>query len=168
MGALATQKIQELYQSHNQKFNVIYTTQTSISEIKEGNAIYVGPIKNNNPFIHFFNEANPFFKISNEILKFNKHPQLKDTDFKLKLYGETQEYAIVSKYPSIGNNDHFVFFSDHDIGVNATIELFTNPDSVQSFTAKYLKDYEYFTAVFKVKGQDRTNTDLKVEIVVGF
>lgn len=168
MGALAAQKIQQLYQLHNQKFDILYTTQTSISEIKEGNAIYAGPIKNNNQFIHFFNEANPYFKITNDTLKFTDHPQLKNTDYNLKLYAETQEYAIVSKYASIGNTEHFVFFSDHDIGVTATIEYFTNSDSLKSFNNKFLQDYNHFTAVFKVKGQDRTNTDLKLEMVVAF
>ncbi|WP_111708200.1 helix-turn-helix domain-containing protein [Lutibacter citreus] len=168
MAALAAQQFERLYQHYNQDLDIRFSTLTSISVIKEGNAIYAGPIKNKNQFIHFFNEANPYFTIANGELHLSNHPQLKDTIFNLKPPIVEEEYAIVSKYPSIGDSEHFVFFSDHDIGVSATAEYFTNKDSIQNFVNTYLKDKKYFTAIFKVKGQHRTNTDIKLEMAVGF
>lgn len=168
MAALATQQFERLFQHYNLELPIRFSTLTSISEIKEGNAIYAGPIKNKNQFVHFFNEANPYFTIANGELKLSNHPQLMDTIFSIKSPIVDVEYALVSKYPSIGDSEHFVFFSEHDIGVSATAEYFTNNDSIQHFVKKYLKDKKYFTAIFKVKGQNRTNTDIKLEMVVSF
>lgn len=168
MAALATQQFQQLFQKYGQVIHIKFSTLTSVAEIKEGNAIYAGPIKNQNQFIYFFNEKNPFCSISKNELKLFKHPQLKDMIYNLKSPNVDEEYAIVSKYPSIGDSEHFVFFSEHDIGVSATAEYFTNKDSISSFEEKYLKGNSHFTALFKVKGQNRTNTSLKLEFVVSF
>ena len=168
MAALSTQKLQEFFQTLDKKIAIRFSTQTSTSEIKEGNAIYVGPSKNNNHFIYFFNEANPYFELTSAGLKLFKHSVLKERIFDLNTSDQTHEYAIVSKYPATGRTDHFVFFSQHDIGVIATVEYFTNRDSIQKFCNEYLKDNKYFTAVFEVKGQDRTNTSLKINTVVPF
>ncbi|SDW34772.1 hypothetical protein SAMN05444411_101531 [Lutibacter oricola] len=168
MAALATQQFERLFQHYNQDLPIRFSTLTSISEIKEGNAIYAGPIKNNNQFIHFFNEGNPYFEIKNNKLYFHNHTERKDTIFNLKTTEINEEYAIVSRYAGIENTEHFVFFSDHDIGVSATSELFTNLDSIEKFTNTHLKDKSHFTALFKVKGQNRTNTDIKLEMAVGF
>ncbi|TNJ46605.1 hypothetical protein KFZ70_14330 [Tamlana fucoidanivorans] len=163
MGALASQKFQKFFQHHEKEFSVRFSTQTSFSEIKEGNAIYVGPTKNNNQFLHFYNQANPFFEISSDALKHKTN----QNQYNLNTGNETQEYAIVSKYP-VDKTTHFLFFSQHDIGVIATIEYFTNKDSIAKFTQSHLKDKKYFTAIFMVKGQDRTNTSLKLEQVFPF
>lgn len=168
MAAISTQKFQQFYQHHNREFSIRFITRTSISEIKEGNAIYVGPFRNNNQFIHFFNEANPYCKITDSALHLSNHPFIKDASFSISSTNQLEEYAIVSKYPGSGSTEHFVFLSQHDIGVSATVEYFTNPDSIQNFANAYLQDKDYFTAIFKVKGQNRTNTDLKLELVVSF
>ncbi|WP_299555923.1 hypothetical protein [Seonamhaeicola sp.] len=167
MAALSTQKFQAFFQDYNKNFSVRFSTQTSTSEIKEGFAVYAGPSKNNNQFLYFFNEANPYFEISDTNLKLLDHPTQKDTIFNLNSGDVTNEYAVVSKYP-VDHAEHFVFFSQHDIGVSATVEYFTNQDSIRKFNETYLKDNDYFTAVFEVKGQDRTNTSLKLNMVVPF
>lgn len=167
MSALASQKIQSFFQKFDKNFAIRFSTQTSTSEIKEGNAIYAGPSKNDNQFLHFFNEGNPYFKISSTSLSLKNHPSLKDTIYNLNTGDVTHEYAVVSKYNS-GDTKHFVFFSQHDIGVSATVEFFTNMDSIQKFNKTYLKDNSFFTAIFEVKGKDRTNTSLKLHTVVTF
>lgn len=168
MAALTTQHFQRFYQTYNKTFNIRFSTQSSISEIKESNAIYAGPTKNGNKFIHFFNEGNPYFKISNSTLILANHPGLEPLEINIQNNDVNKEFAIVSKYPSINNTEHFVFFSQHDIGVSATVEYFTNTDSIIKFSKTYLKSKPYFTALFEVKGQDRTNTSLKLKTVVTF
>ncbi len=168
MAALATQKFQQLFQKHKKTFNIRFSTQTSISEIKEGNAIYVGPTKNKNQFIHFFNTGNPYFKITGNTLTLSNHPKLEDNQIEINNSTHDEEFAVVSKYPSTNNTEHIVFFSQHDIGVSATVEYFTNIDSLKSFRNSYLKDSKYFTAIFKVKGQDRTNTSIDLVSVIVF
>ena len=168
MAALSVQDFQRLFQEHDKNLNIRFSTQTTTSEITEANAIYAGPTKNKNPLIHFFNEGNPYYHIANDSLILSGHPQLSKTVINLKDSKVTEEYAIVSKYPSVSNTTHFVFFSQHDIGVSATVEFFSNSDNLRVFSDTYLKDHDYFTAVFKVKGQNRTNTDIKLESVVTF
>ena len=168
MAALATQQFVGHFQHYNQNLAIRFSTLTSISEIKEGNSIYAGPIKNKNQFIHFFNEANPNFNIIENKLHIQNVPNKKDTIINLKPLSVDEEYALVSKYPSIGNTEQFVFFSDHDIGVSATAEYFTNKENLKVFEEKFLKNNNYFTALFIVKGQNRTNTNLKLEMAVGF
>lgn len=168
MASLATQQFQRFFQQYHKDFIIRFSTTISISEIKEGNAIYAGPIKNGNQFTHFFNESNPNFKVSRNELRISNIPKIKDSIIHFNLGKVDEEYAIVSKYPGIDHTEHFVFFSEHDIGVSATAEYFTNKDSIQKFVKTYLKDKKHFTALFKVKGQDRTNTDIKLIMAVGF
>ncbi|CAM4110548.1 helix-turn-helix domain-containing protein [Zobellia nedashkovskayae] len=168
MAAMATQQFQQFFQANDKPISIRFSTQTTLPEIKEGNAIYAGPIKNENQFIGFFNDANAYFNLSGKTLKLSGHPTMKDSLFTFGTSLVDQEYAIVAKYPSIGNSEHFVFFSQHDIGVSATVEYFTNNDSLQKFQKEHLKGKKYFTALFKVKGQNRVDTDLKLEMVVGF
>ncbi|MDO6818487.1 hypothetical protein [Zobellia sp. 1_MG-2023] len=168
MAAMATQHLQQFFQTYDQQFSIRFSTQTTLPEIKEGNAVYAGPVKNDNQFIGFFNDANPYFKLSGQTLELSGHPTKKDSSFAFGASSVDQEYAIVSKYPGIGTTEHFVFFSEHDIGVSATVEYFTNADSLKTFETKYLKGKKYFTALFRVRGKNRVDTDLKMETVVSF
>lgn len=167
MGVVSTQRLQWLFQEHNSTFNIRFSTKSSISQIIEGNAIYIGPIKNNNPFIYFFNKENPYFKVKGDLLTFSGHPSRKDTTFNLFTNGSTSEYAIVSKIPGANETKQLIFFSNHDIGVTSAVEYFTDTDSLKKFQRKYLSDNEYFTAIFIANGKDRTNTDLKLILAVG-
>lgn len=168
MSALASQKFQSFFQYYERNFDIRFSTQTSITEIKESNIIYVGPTKNKNLFITFFNEGNPHCNIINDDLIISKSIYKKDSIISLKSPIIADEYAIVSKYPSMGNTEHFVFFSQHDIGVSATVDYFLNKDSLRVFSNTYLKDKKHFTAVFKVRGVNRTETNIKIIDVLPF
>ena len=162
MAVLSTQKLQSLFQDFKCKFNIRFSTKASISDIISGNAIYVGSIKNDNPFIHFFNTENPYFKIDGNYLSLSNHPSINDTVFNLQEYSLDFEYAIVSKIPGPNNTKQLLFFSNHDIGVTSTVEYLTNIDTLKMLQNSYLQNTEYFTAVFNAKGKDRTNTDLRL------
>lgn len=168
MAVYSVQNIQKLFLPYKKDFNIRFTTQSSIADVKSGNSIYVGPIKNNNKFLDFFNDNNPHFAIKNSRLYFSNHTAKKDTAFALDSEGTTEEYAIVSRIPGPDNSDLFIFFSDHGIGTRSTVEYFTNKDSISTFHNKYLQSNQYFTAVFLAKGKDRTNTSLKLIMVDTF
>ncbi|NIJ46203.1 hypothetical protein FHR24_002687 [Wenyingzhuangia heitensis] len=168
MATLATQSLQRWYQTYEHHFTIHFTTKSSTSQIKEANAIYVGPLKDHNLFLPFFNEGNPFCYIDDKNLMITNHPTKPDITYSLNSFLETDEYAVVSKYPATGNTEHLVFLSQHDIGVTATVEYFTQKDSLKNFTQKYLTEKNYFTAIFRVKGQDRTSIDLKLIEVIPF
>ncbi len=162
MAVIATQRIEQVFQQFNTSPSIKFISQSSIADIKQENAIYVGPTKNNNHFIHFFNQSNKYFRISNDSLFLKGHPQLADTSFYLNSSGLTEEYAVVSNIPGPGNTNQLLFFSNHDIGVSSTIEFYTNRESLTSFIKKNTNNTPYFTAVFKAEGKSRTNTKLEL------
>lgn len=168
MAVTSAQQFQSFFQARNSSFQIRFSTRATIKEIKESNAIYVGTIVNDNPFLTFFNEANNHCQLQGRELHINQHPSIADTTYDLAEPAELEEYAIVSKYPVADGVDHFVFFSQHDIGVAATVEYFTNTDSVKHFEKTHLDGKDYFTAIYKVKGQDRTNIGIQMEAVIGF
>ena len=79
-----------------------------------------------------------------------------------------EDFSIISRFKGPQNNEYFLFFSNHDIGVKATVEKFTNKDSLEVFEKKYLKNHDNFTAIFKAHGRERTNLKVETLIVVPF
>lgn len=168
MGAHASHDLANLFSKQNSDFDIRFSSNTSIADLKKGNTIYVGPIRNENKFISLFNNSNPYFKLNNNSLSFSNHKVLPKKNFKTNNSGFDYDIAIVSRIPGPQNTEQFIFFSNHDIGVKATIEYFTNADSLKVFNKKYLKGKSHFTAVYKAFGKDRTNLAIETIMVVPF
>ncbi|TGV02972.1 helix-turn-helix domain-containing protein [Flavivirga rizhaonensis] len=168
MGAEATHYISKLFYNHNFDFDVRFTSNTSVVDLKKWNLIFVGPFLNKDKFISLFNDFNPYFKLEGEKLLLERHPKLKDTIFTTYFKGEDRDFSIVSRFKGPNKNECFLFFSNHDIGVKATVEHFTNKDSLDVFNKKYMSEKENFTALYEVNGKERTNLGLKNIMVVPF
>lgn len=163
MAAYAAKELTTLFQQQNADFSIRFSSNSVYSDIIESNSIYAGPIKNDNKFIRFFNESNREFQIDDGYLYYSGE---KDTTFQLTMEGIEFEYALVSRLAGPNNTEQFIFFSDHDIGVKATIEYFTNPDSIKAFSDRYLyNDGVNFTALFETWGIERNNINLKPILV---
>lgn len=168
MGPEATHHISKLFSAYQQDFDIRFSSKSTFTDIKNSNSIYIGPIRTKNKFIPIFNDVNPYFNIADGKLIF-KHPQsLQDRIFDLEASGIDTDLAIVSRISGPQETEQFIFFSDHDMGVIATVEYFTNIDSLHLFSATHLKEKSNFTAVYKAYGKDRTNMELKVILVVPF
>ncbi len=165
MGPIATRRLTKLFSEQNKDFSIRFSTKSSYEEIKEHNSIYIGPTKNNNKFIQYFNEKNTNFKIVNRTIHYTNQRKNKDTIFNLNIEGTAYEYAIVSRLKGIEGTEQFLFFSDHDIGVIAAIEMFCNVDKSKSFKKQYNLKSDTFTALFVIKGKERTNLDLEILVV---
>lgn len=166
MGAVASRNIAQLFTKYEKTFDIRYSSNSSFDDIKSGNAIYIGPLHNKNKFIPIFNKVHPYLKINRNKLYINGHPSVADTVFNIAFSGKFSDAAIVSKFPGPMGTEQMVFFSNHDIGASATIEIFTNQDSIQNFSDKYLKNHKYFTAIYKVFGKERTSLDLELVKVI--
>lgn len=163
MAANGTMNISRLFHRQDKDFNIRFSSQTSIKDISETNSIYIGPIKNGNSFIDFFNDANPHVSITRGILHFQDPEKKIDTLVNLSIDdGQTYEHAVVSRYKGPNETEQFVFFSDHDIGVKATTEKFADVNWLDSQFKELFKDSEYFTAIFLVKGKERTSMELEL------
>lgn len=169
MGAFSIQNLTEFYLKYGSTFDIRFSSNTSVADLKKGNLIYVGPIRNKNKFISLFNDSNPYFNIIGNKLIFNNHPTLeKKTFYPDGRSINGKDFSIVSRFTGPKNNEYFLFFSNHDIGVKATIEKFTNHDSIADFSKKHLKNHKNFTALFRAYGKERTNLNLETLMVVPF
>ncbi|BAX78477.1 hypothetical protein [Labilibaculum antarcticum] len=168
MAENATHDLARFFTKWDKDFEIKYATRTSFSDIKKGNTIYVGRFKDQKNFVYLFNEANPFFKINGKKVEFTGHASIADTIISTDSKGIELDYTVVSRMPGPNNTEQFLFFSDHDIGVMATVEYFTNADSITAFANKYLDGKPYFTAIYKTKGKERINLDLETIMVVPF
>lgn len=166
MAENATHSLTRFFTKWSTDFEIKYATRTSFADIKEGNTIYVGRLKDQNDFEYLFNEANTYFHVENDIVTFSGHETIADTSFATNDGTTETEFALVSRTPGPNNTEQFLFFSNHDIGVMATVEYFTNKKSLQEFSKKHLQGSPYFTAIFKAKGKERINLTLEEVLVV--
>jgi len=163
MAANGTMNISRLFHRKNIDFDIQFSSQTSAKDVSKHNSIYIGPIKNKNLFIDFFNDANPNFRIENNLLYYKNSISKMDTLISLSIDdGSVYEHAIVSRIKGPNETEQFMFFSDHDIGVKATTEKISDPQWVRENLSSALDNNPYFTAVFLVKGKNRTNFELEL------
>ncbi|WP_163714637.1 helix-turn-helix domain-containing protein [Mangrovibacterium lignilyticum] len=166
MAAFATKELAALFQRNEADFTIRFSSNSSYSDIIEGNSIYVGPLKNENKFIRLFNEGNRAFNLQGNRLQFSGDSIQPQQEFNLSTEGLVSEYAIVSRMSGPKQTARFLFFSDHDIGVKATVEYFTNADSAQAFATRYFDGRDAsFTAVFETRGVERNRLKLNPVLV---
>jgi len=165
MAAVSVKNIGELFYNNESDYAVQLASSYRVEDIKKKNAIYVGLMKNNNPFIRLFNQQNNNFRLHKSKLYYSNKKTNKDTIFNLPDSGMENELAIVSKINGPDGSSQLLFFSDHDMGVKGTIEYFTNKDSLAKFSNTYLKRKENFTALYRVIGQERTNFQMELVLV---
>lgn len=162
MAAYGTLYFSRLFHPNDNNFDIRFTSQTSIKDITEHNSIYIGTVKNKNLFIEFFNDANSKFDIAGNMLSY-QNPELSiDTLINMSIGGSTYDHTVVSRFKGPNNTEQFLFFSHHDIGVKATTEKFSDKSWVKNDFKKHLGDAEYFTAVFLVKGKNRTDIGMEL------
>lgn len=166
MAENATHDLTHFFTGWNRDFNIKYATSTSFSDIKTGNTIYVGRMKDQQNFTDLFNDANPNFNINDGMIEFSGHETIPDTSIVTITDGMETDFTVVSRIPGPNDTEQFLFFSDHDIGVMATVEYFTNENSIEAFSKKYLRGSPYFTALFKARGKERINLMLETILVV--
>lgn len=168
MAENATHDLTRFFSSMGRDFEIKYATHASFSDIKKGNTIYVGRLKDQKNFSYLFNEANLYFEIRDNQVHFTGNEHIDDTTFITNSNITESDYALVSRIPGPNDTEQFFFFSNHDIGVMATVEYFTSPDSIKAFTKRYLEEGIYFTALYKSRGKERINLQLEEILVVPF
>ncbi|WP_366184333.1 helix-turn-helix domain-containing protein [Flavobacterium ovatum] len=168
MGVIAVQHVAKLFYDLNSNFGIRFSSHISVDDLKNGNLIYVGQYINNTKLTSLFNNFNPYFKITNQHLIVSGHPNLKDTIYTTYFGKESEDFSIVSRFKGPKNNECFIFFSNHDMGVKATIEHFTDNEFLKKFNKEHMAEKDNFTAIYQVYGKDRTNLGLKSILVVPF
>ncbi len=157
MAVTGAVSLSNFFAKYDKKLGIRFTSKTSIDEIKENNTIYIGPVKNKNVFINLFNQSNPYFTLKDSVLTFRNHPHLNDTVYKFPYRVYKKELAIVAKLHGYNNSEQLLFFSNHDIGINACVKLFTDTNALK----KMSDNSSYFVAVYEVEGEQRTDISIK-------
>ncbi|GGZ38580.1 hypothetical protein GCM10007049_34670 [Echinicola pacifica] len=166
MAEYSTYYLSKLFTRHEQDFDIKYATQSTFADFKSGNTIYVGRMKDQKDFIYLFNEANPYVQIHQDRLQLKGHPQLMDSTIIINSTTMERDFTIVAHLPGPYHSEQFYFFSNHDIGVMAAMEFFTNLDSLERFAQKKLTNSPYFTALYMAEGQGRINLKLEEILIV--
>ena len=155
-----------LFTKHNSEFAVRKSSDFSINDIKEQNIIFLSPMRYKTVFSEVFNELTTNAKLitNNQhqfLLKYSDETG-RDTTYSLSFIPKKREYAIAAKFITPTNTCQYMFFADHGMGLSAMAEYFTNDDSLQVFSERYLKNTDEFVSLFLVSGKDRTNLDMKL------
>ena len=163
----AVKKISKLYYNQKKDFTVRLASKLDIKNIKEQNIIYAGPIKTNNRFVQILTEQFPQFRFQNYELHLSEKNKNEFIPVNAKYRSELMakdpsEIAIVASINSIHNTQQIFFFSDHDLGVRATVDYFTNTDSLNKFQKTYLNGKANFTAIFLVNGKERIDFGMEL------
>lgn len=167
MGPLAVNEISRLFNNQDSEISVKISSKLNYRDLKTLNVIYVGPLKNKNKMIDYFNQTSSkyslFFDEKGVALKGGR----KNALYRLSTETNDTEYAIVAKFYEENNgNSHFMFFSDHDIGVMSTVEYFTSPLELNNFSRTHnFNEYTSFIALYKVIGRERINLSLELIFV---
>ena len=143
---------------------------------KDMNTIYAGPYKINPRSIRLFNDLSKNVKLlknpKGKDVNFNSwYLKLTDRDSSVYLSArmnsayDNYEYALVASLKGTNDTQHRMFFANHGMGLLAVVEYFSNPDSLEHFSGKYLKKNDEFVALFYVEGSERTNQKMKLHLI---
>ncbi|MGY6647719.1 hypothetical protein [Wenyingzhuangia sp. IMCC45574] len=154
--------LSRLFVKHNANMIPKPESEFTYDAINRGNVVYMGQQKVMSLSKEIFLKNSK--KFSSKLNAFIVTENDKKTVYRSK-HGDNKliEYAMVSYFPLNNGNKAMYFVSDHDIGVMATVELFTNLEKLAIFYKKLPANDVYFNALFKVKGLNRL--DVSCELV---
>lgn len=184
LSAFSVNDLSKHFHKYNKEFKIHKFHNLSLQQLKEQNSVYLGPLRGNNAFVDFLNLKSKHVKLvdrhqridsshveffDGQNAEYNEGRNIEykhlekgiDTIIKLKSNGNEFEHVLVAKLNGDNNTSNLLFFSNHGFGATATIEYFTNTDSIKSFNNKYLKNADEFVALFYVSGKERTSMNVK-------
>ncbi|MWW24167.1 hypothetical protein [Algibacter lectus] len=158
----------QFFTKNNYNFSIRPISNFKTRSIKDRNTIYAGPLFTQSSFNELFNDFS--YNVSLEVKKeesnhysFNyTNEEGENKIIKINSRDSEGEYAIASGFNGPNNSRHYIFFSNHGMGLTSVIEYFTDIDSVQEFSDAYLSASNEFIAIFFVKGKDRTSLSMEL------
>lgn len=139
-------------------FSVRSVSDFKTKSIKDRNTIFAGNFITQDSMNELFNSLSENMQID------SKQGQLLVSDSIIDLNSGTThgEYALTAGLNGPNGTRHHLFYSNHGLGLSAVVEYFTNEDSLQIFSNRYINESEEFICVFFVKGKDRTNISMEL------
>ena len=155
MAPVVMQTLTKWFSAHNRDFEVIMESEFTYENMRNNNLLFAGQFKTMGDAKQLFLKDSKVFSIMSDGFMHEKDGTAAKYTANARGYNRT-EYAMVSFAP-LGNNKESLFFtSNHDVGVMATINNFTDKNWLKVFYKDFPEDVKYFNALFEVKGVKRT------------
>ncbi|WP_111708483.1 helix-turn-helix domain-containing protein [Lutibacter citreus] len=159
--------LDQWFQKFDSNFDLELESQIQYSDYADKNIIYIGQSKYMTTSKSIFLKNSKVFKAEIDGYTYKKDnktkhyvPNIGKVDYK--------EYTMVS-YQKLDNGNYSLFFaSNHDIGVIATLKMFTSKEKLKEFYKKIPKPDSEFNALFEVNGLKRNVMDcelIELEII---
>lgn len=146
---------------------IFLSSEFQLQNLKDHNVVYIGSFKSLGVLDQLTKNANFQFNLYPNSLMF--HELETDSVFNYYPYGSNiddayeTDYCVVTKLPGAGQKDVLLFLSVRDIGLIATMDYFTDAETLKSFE-KIIQannqDTDYFEACFKIQGLHRNTMNL--------
>ncbi len=161
MAPLAVQDLSVWFTSNGGKFTLLLESEMRIDDLNKNNIVFIGQAKNMVVSQTAFLQKSKKFKFEGGKYIFNDGNKIKRYEPKTEGNFFT-DYAMVSYASGSNNNELFFITSEHDIGVMATVEKFTDAEKLKSFFDEFPDNKKYFNALFEVKGANRADMTCKL------
>lgn len=161
MAPYGIKNLDEWFFSWGSNFKLELESNLTLNHIKENNIIFIGQFKTMNLSKSFFLKDSKVFKTYEDGFKFSKNDEEKIYTTHVAS-NKKVEYALVSFATLSSNKDALFFVSNNDIGVMATLRLFTNKNWLRTLSEKLPEKASKFNALFEVSGFQRTHMSSKL------
>ncbi|WP_282123536.1 hypothetical protein [Algibacter mikhailovii] len=161
MAPYGTKILNDWFNKYNSNFALRLESTLTMDDIKNNNVVFIGQFKTMNISSALFLKDSHVFSIYKDGFIYKKDDKEKEynTIFNSK---SKIEYAMVScKWLDSGKNS-FYFVSNNDIGVLATLGLFTDNKWLSEFYERLPEKAIGFNALFEVSGLQRTDMGCKL------
>ncbi len=152
----------------NSHIELKLASQLQWTDLNKYNLVYVGTFKSFGKLTQLLDKLHVEFQVRPNCLYY--HSENADTTYKYTGISSSLnspyeiDYAVIAKIPGPNHNTITLFTSMKDIGCLATVRFLTQAKYFDSFYNRYLQNSEinYFEAVFRVKGYERTVADIEI------
>ena len=146
---------------NNSDIELELESEIQLSDYVENNVIYIGQYKSMTTSKTLFLKNSKKFTAKMDGFIYSGKEGVKK--FNSQIYKvEYKEYAMVS-FQKLDNGNYSLFFvSNHDIGVLATLKMFTSEEKLKEFYKKLPHSNSEFNALFEVNGLKRNDFDCEL------
>ena len=146
----------------NSSFDIQLESETQFSDYTKSNVVYIGQSKTMVTSKSIFLKNSKMFEMMSDGFIYKKDGDVKEYQSKIRKV-DYKEFAMVSYQKLDNGNDTFFFVSNHDIGVLATLKMFTSEEKMRMFFKDFPNPKAEFNALFRVDGLQRN--DMNCELV---
>lgn len=161
MAPFGVHYLDQWFHKFNSSFEIQLESDTQFSDYTKSNVIYIGQSKTMVTSKSIFLKYSKMFEMIPDGFIYKKDGEIKKYQSKIKKV-DYKEYAMVSYQKLENGNGTFFFVSNHDIGVLATLKMFTSEERMKAFFKDFPSSSSEFNALFEVNGLKRNEMNCEL------